>query len=105
MTTFWVHQSFVVYSFSHICTWIKKKKNLMGSGRIQSNCNLNYSSLRIQSDATGACVRVMRVAWSSYLQSNVAELTTLSQGVHFGHSGIQETLILKDQVPIRNHFG
>lgn len=41
---------------------------------------------------------------STYLQSNIAELTTLSQRVHFSHSGIQETLILKDQIPVWNHL-
>lgn len=40
-----------------------------------------------------------------YLQSNVAELTALSQSVHFGHGGVQEILILKDQITIWNHLG
>ncbi len=41
----------------------------------------------------------------TYLQSNVAELTTLSQSVHFRHGGIQETLILEDQIAVWNHLG
>lgn len=40
-----------------------------------------------------------------YLQSNITELTTLPQSIHFGHGGIQETLILKDQITVWNHLG
>lgn len=39
-----------------------------------------------------------------YLQSDIAELTTLSQGVHFGHGGIQETFVLKNQTAVWNHL-
>lgn len=49
--------------------------------------------------------RVCAVCIGPYLQSNVAELSTLSQSVHFGHSGIQETLIFKDQITVWNHLG
>lgn len=38
------------------------------------------------------------------LQSDVAELSTLPQGIHLGHSGIQEGLVLEDQISIRYHF-
>lgn len=40
-----------------------------------------------------------------YLQSYITELSTLSQSVHLGHSGIQEALIFKDQITIWNHLG
>lgn len=40
-----------------------------------------------------------------YLQSDIAELAALSQGVHFGHGGIQETLVLEDQITVWNHLG
>lgn len=40
-----------------------------------------------------------------YLQSDIAELTALSQGIHFGHGGIQETLVLKNQIAVWNHLG
>lgn len=40
-----------------------------------------------------------------YLQSNVAELTTFPQRVHFGHGGVQETFILEDQITVWNHLG
>lgn len=47
----------------------------------------------------------LRCVCSRYLQSNVAELATLSQSVHFGHGGIQETFVLKDQITVWNHLG
>lgn len=47
----------------------------------------------------------LRCVCQTYLQSDVAELTTLSQSVHFGHGGIQETFVLKDQITIWNHLG
>lgn len=49
-----------------------------------------------------ACVRLF-VFFN--LQSDVAELAALPQGVHLGHGGIQEGLVLEDQISIRDHFG
>lgn len=40
----------------------------------------------------------------SNLQSDVAELSALPKGVHLGDSGIQERLVLEDQISVRSHF-
>lgn len=51
------------------------------------------------------CVCGSRDCIETYLQSDITELATLSQSVHFGHGGIQESLILKDQITVWNHLG
>lgn len=49
--------------------------------------------------------RIKHLRVKTYLQSNVTELSTLSQSIHFGHGRIQETFILKDQITVWNHVG
>ena len=57
------------------------------------------------STPTGPEVQKSLCLGETYLQSHITELTTLPQSVHLRHSGIQETLIFKDQITVGNHFG